>query len=98
MYRDSNLLKLLVKFLLQNFIVRLLLHRDDGFVPLRIERVSSVILQFDLRTIIEVQDGFVCVADLEILPVGAFLFLRSLFFHSLFTNQERRGVPATCPC
>ena len=40
----------------QNFLVKLLLHRDCGFN-----------LQLDLAKLVEVQDGFVCVADLEIL-------------------------------
>ena len=42
-----------------------LLHRDDGFVSSRIERLYVAILHFELRNLIEVQDGFVCVADLE---------------------------------
>ena len=46
---------------LQNFLVGLFL----GFVPLRVERLCVVVLQFDLQRLIEVHDGFVCVADLE---------------------------------
>ena len=52
---------------LQNFLVGLLLHRDHGFVPSCVERLYGVILQFDLQKLIKVQDGFVRVADLEIL-------------------------------
>ena len=51
----------------KNFFVGLRHHLDDGFVPSRVERVYVVTLQFDLQIFIEVQDGFVCVADLEIL-------------------------------
>ena len=50
--------------ILQNFVVRF--HRYDGSFPSRIERLYVVILQIDLQNLIEVQDGFVCVADLEI--------------------------------
>ena len=55
-----------VILILQNFLVWLLLHRAHGSIPLRIERLYVVILRFDLQKLIEVQDGFVCVADLEI--------------------------------
>ena len=50
-----------------DFFVGLLLHRDDGFRPIAYERLCVVIPQFNLQNIIEVQDGFVHVADLEIL-------------------------------
>ena len=43
----------------QNFIVWLFLHRDDDFVPSRVER--------DLQIFIEVQNRFVGVADFETL-------------------------------
>ena len=38
-----------------------------GFIPSRAERLYVVVLQFDLQNLIEVQDGFECVANLEIL-------------------------------
>ena len=43
------------------------LHRDCGLIPPRVERLYVVIPQFDLQNLIEVQDGFVDVADLAIL-------------------------------
>ena len=46
---------------------RFRLHRDYGFIPWRVERLDVVIFQFDLQNLIEMQDGFVCVAHLEIL-------------------------------
>ena len=45
----------------------LLLHRDYGYIPSGIKRMYVVILQFDLQHLTQVQDGFVCVADPEIL-------------------------------
>ena len=71
------------------FLVGLLLDREDGFIPSHIERMYVVILQLDLQNFIDVQDGFVCVADLEILidrcdwPFSekAFFFLSSLFLN-----------------
>ena len=92
MYRDSigfSLLKLAIRQIVQNLIVWLLLHRDDGFVSSRVERLHVVILHFALQNLIEVQNRLVCVADLEILtdhPCGlhshekAILFLCSFFF------------------
>ena len=61
------MLKLTVLQMFQNVRVGLPLHRDYGFLPSRVERLYVVILQFDLQNLIEVQDGFVRVADLEIL-------------------------------
>ena len=55
-----------VIWIIQHFLVGLLLHRDYGFIPWRVERLDVVILQFDLQNLSEMQDGFVCVADLEI--------------------------------
>ena len=52
---------------IQNFLVGLPLHRGYGLIPPRVERLYVVILQFDLQNLIEVQDGFVDVADLAIL-------------------------------
>ena len=40
--------------------------RDCGFMPSRLERLYVVILELDLQNLIDVPDGFVCVADLEI--------------------------------
>ena len=51
---------------LQIVVVWRLLHRGDGFVSLRVERLHVVVLQFDLQNLIEVQDRF-RVADLEVL-------------------------------
>ena len=57
-------------------------------IPSRIERLSVVILQLDLQNLIEVQDGFVCGADLVInrdhtcdllSREKAFFFLRGFF-------------------
>ena len=58
---------------LQKFLVGLLLHHDYGAIPSRVERLYAVMFQVDSQTLFEVQDGFVCVADLEILM---FLFIR----------------------
>ena len=74
----------------QHLLVGLLLHREYGFTPSRVERLYFVILQFDLPNLIQVQDGLVHVADLEILvdhPCDlpshekAFLFVRSFFLN-----------------
>ena len=68
----------------------MLLHRDHGFIPSRIEQLHVVNLQFDLQNLIEVQHGFVRDADLEILidrPCDLpsrgkpFSFLRSLILN-----------------
>ena len=47
-------------------------------MPSRAERPNVVILQLDLQNLIEVQDGFVCVADLDI-TCAACLSVRELF-------------------
>ena len=51
----------------QHFVAWLLLHRDDGLVPSRVERLHIVVLQLDLRVFIEVQERFVRVAVLQVL-------------------------------
>ena len=51
----------------QHIVVWLLLHRDDGFVPSRVEQLNVIVLQFDLQKFIEVEERFVRVADLEVL-------------------------------
>ena len=43
---------------IQNFLVGLLLHRNDGFIPPCVERLHDVGLQFDLQNFIEDQSGF----------------------------------------
>ena len=83
------LLKLTIIQIVYNFVVWLLLHRDDGLVPSRVERLHVAVLQFDLRNFIEVQDRFVSVADTEVLVdhqcdlnscEKAFFFLCSFLF------------------
>ena len=66
----------------------MLLHRAEGFVPSRVERLQVVTLQFDFQNLIEVQDGFVCFADLEILidrPCDLPARERAFFFLCSFT-------------
>ena len=53
--------------ILQNLLLGLLLDRNDGFVQSCVERLHAVVLQFDLQNLIEVQDGSVCAANLEVL-------------------------------
>ena len=76
--------------IIQDFLDGSLLHRDYGFIPSRVERLYVDILQFDLQNLIEVPDGFVCVADLEILTdhpcdlvsrENAFFFLCSFLLY-----------------
>ena len=58
------------------------LQRDNGFIPSRVERLYVVVLECDLQNLIQVQDGFVCVAHLEQLidhPCET-LFARKHFF------------------
>ena len=70
------------------FVVWLLLHRDYGLVPSRVERLHVVVPWFDLQNFIEVQDWFVRVDDLEVpkiiqatcLPVRKRFFQCSFFF------------------
>ena len=59
------------KTMVQHFVVWLLLHRDGGFVPSRVERLHLVVLQFDLKLFIEFQDRCVRVAvfNASCLPV-----------------------------
>ena len=45
----------------------LILHRGYGFIQSRVERLYVVLLKFGFQNLMEVQNGFVCVADLEIL-------------------------------
>ena len=75
---------------IQVFLVGLLLHRDYGFIPSRVEPLYVVIVQFDSQNLTEVQDGFVCVANLEILsshPCGS--REKALFFlHSFFSSED----------
>ena len=54
-------------YIFQIFIVWLCLLRDYGFIPSCVERLYVVVLQSHLQNLIEVQDGFDCVANLEIL-------------------------------
>ena len=68
------------------------LHRDCGLIPSRIERLHILVLQFDLKNLTEVPDGFVCVADLEI-PTAHLCdlpFREKVFFClcSLFLNED----------
>ena len=59
------LLKLRTIHIFQNFLVGFLLYHDDVFIPSCIQWLHDVMLQFDLQNLIEIQNGFVCVADLE---------------------------------
>ena len=43
----------------------LLLHRDDGFIPSRVEQRHVVVLHFDLQNFTDVQDIFVRVAEVD---------------------------------
>ena len=52
---------------LQVFFIVLILHRGYGFIQSRVERLYVVLLKFGFQNLMEVQNGFVCVADLEIL-------------------------------
>ena len=52
---DGNIIK---KRKNQNFLVGLLLHRNDVFIPPCAERLHGVGLQFDLQNFIEGQRGF----------------------------------------
>ena len=50
-----ELLQLTPFHFFRSFVVGVLLHRDDGFIPSRVERLYVVILQFDFQNLIEVQ-------------------------------------------
>ena len=62
-------------YIFQIFIVWLCLLRDYGFIPSCVERLYVVVLQSHLQNLIEVQDGFDCVANLEILKIIHWTFL-----------------------
>ena len=84
---------------IQNFVVGLLLPRDHGFIPSPIERLYVVLLQFDLENLIEVKNGFVRVADLEIpvdhrcdLPSREIAFRTSKFCLQLCPGDSMRRL------
>ena len=72
------------------FLVGLLLQQDYGFIWSRDERLYVVILHFDPQNLIEVQDGFLCVANLEILidyPCHLPSLEKAFFFLHSFLNE-----------
>ena len=81
------------------FVVWPRLHRDDGFVSSRDERVHVVILQFDLQNLIDVHNRLVCVADLDTLvdhPCDLPSLKKAFFLRCSFFSKKKLLLHSLC--